>query len=671
MKFDQTLERLEQQYFIGRDHELQVFSDMMTGRSPRRILNIYGPGGVGKTFLLRGMQRQAEMAGALVLKLDADDFDASIRGFSEGFQAALQEHDLLTGRSIDPSQLGDAFAALELIAAGMPVVIIIDTYEVIQHFDHWLRERFVRNLPAKAVTVIAGRNPLGGGWVASPAWRSLVQSISLQAFTSEQTADYLARFDIVEAGLVSSIHRFTQGHPLSLSLAAHMTDQAAAELSSEARSDILLQVAERWRADIRDHDLQQLVETTAVLHDFNQEKLAFILGEAVPADLFRKLISLSLIKPVRNGWTMHELLRQAIGADLLRREPARHEQVRKQAAIYIYEQLISGHRTEQNVVRFFYYTGDELIRSVMFHNFEIQTPPDLYLEPITDQTLPEVHAYIARDHVYQLPDGTHATAVDFTLPADQESVPLSVTEEHNMREAEMRLALDVDALGPESFHLLKNGAGETVGMANIIPIHRETLPLLRQMPVTRAYFRALDDESLQSYDVPREQPAGLFVRSLVYQDPMDAFVRSYLLYRLFPLLISAERIVVSTPLKLYSQLLQRFGFEQVEGATHFDYGADQPSPTYVLDLGEQRLAAYLKTFVSDDMPQRHTEKIREELDLTEREADVVSLIVQGKSNADIGQALHLAEVTVKKHVSRILHKAGVENRQQLIARLLP
>jgi DNA-binding NarL/FixJ family response regulator len=50
--------------------------------------------------------------------------------------------------------------------------------------------------------------------------------------------------------------------------------------------------------------------------------------------------------------------------------------------------------------------------------------------------------------------------------------------------------------------------------------------------------------------------------------------------------------------------------------------------------------------------------------LSDREREVVALIGQGLSNAEIGGQLHLSEATVKGYVSAVLSKIGAANRVQ-------
>ncbi len=51
-------------------------------------------------------------------------------------------------------------------------------------------------------------------------------------------------------------------------------------------------------------------------------------------------------------------------------------------------------------------------------------------------------------------------------------------------------------------------------------------------------------------------------------------------------------------------------------------------------------------------------------DLSGRETEVLTLIVEGSSNKEIADRLSLAEITVKQHVSSILRKLNVQDRTQ-------
>jgi len=52
--------------------------------------------------------------------------------------------------------------------------------------------------------------------------------------------------------------------------------------------------------------------------------------------------------------------------------------------------------------------------------------------------------------------------------------------------------------------------------------------------------------------------------------------------------------------------------------------------------------------------------------LTRREAEVLALIAQGRSNAEIAEDLFITEATVKTHINNLFAKAGLRDRAQAV-----
>jgi DNA-binding NarL/FixJ family response regulator len=96
------------------------------------------------------------------------------------------------------------------------------------------------------------------------------------------------------------------------------------------------------------------------------------------------------------------------------------------------------------------------------------------------------------------------------------------------------------------------------------------------------------------------------------------------------------------------------------GATGF---IPKTSPPAVL-LAALRLVASGGRYVP---PEVLAEEDATKLDLTPRQQEVLTLMVQGLSNRAIAAALKISEVTVKQHATDIYHSLRVPGREQAIA----
>ncbi|MGB8170340.1 MAG: response regulator transcription factor [Chthoniobacteraceae bacterium] len=80
-------------------------------------------------------------------------------------------------------------------------------------------------------------------------------------------------------------------------------------------------------------------------------------------------------------------------------------------------------------------------------------------------------------------------------------------------------------------------------------------------------------------------------------------------------------------------------------------------------LAAIRTVAAGERYLPPELAKRLAERVSGP-DVSEREIEVLRLISAGKSNKEIGATLHIAEDTVKRHVSNILTKLGVSDRAQ-------
>lgn len=700
------LTQREDGYFVGRQEELDLFARCLAGETSEwLILNVHGPAGVGKSTLIDAFRRLAERAGALQVHLDARALSASPAIVVKKLASSLG---LTSGP--EPASLHRCLEVIRAASGSRPVVVTCDTYEEIGPLDTWLRQALLAQLPQDSVVVIAGRQPLSGLWRELPAWRQLVRPLPLAPFDPSQTREYLALHGIEDEASVTAAWEFTRGHPLALALTAALVAQEGPGALAQApnRPEVVAELARRWLREVPDQRLRLLVEAASTVRRFDQDLLAKLTGTPVSAADFTRLLSLSFVRGNAAGWALHDLVRSAVQRDLQWRAPAALRTMR-QAALAYYGRLMALPGTEQErataLAELFYLLGDGLIRAAFFQ-FEEEDAGELRIAAAGPADLPELTAYV--EEWRRLVNTAGDTRIELADPESRARFQHVMSPKHILREPDLIDLAGLVALGPGVVRMLKDADGRLRGISIVIPVNARTLDYLAHQPVTGPYFRRLTPDERADYADPPDRTTTWFIRLIHLRDAADNAGRAALLRDLLNLVLRGRRLLTSTPVPFYQELLRRMGFLEIDGAVHHDFGLDHPCPYMVLDLRGARMAEYMVRMARGDAAGGDSVHLDSRLAgtladgwrtwaatqlaptadphldagpggtgtspalaaLTPREREVTLAILDGLSNAEIARRLWVTEATVKKHLQNIFSKLGVASRTQLIKRVL-
>jgi hypothetical protein len=331
----EKLAAARRQQFVGRTDERSLFREALTAVTPPFVLfNIFGPGGVGKTSLLRELVYIAEHLQAKVIRLDGRNIDPT----PDFFLGTLQQ-------LLNVKKRSEIFSTIAAINGR--VALFIDTAELLTPLDGWLRDIFLPQLPDNVLVVLAGRNPPSLRWRTDPGWQSLMHVVSLRNLSPEESRAFLVRRQI-PAVEHDAILNFTHGHPLALSLGADiMTQHPENPFQPENSPNIIKTLLEQFIQDAPTSLHRAALEACSRVRLLNEPLLGEMLQTADPHPLFDWLRSLSFIDVERRGLFPHDLAREALGTDLRWRNPDWHATLHERARQYYMARFQDGDERDQ------------------------------------------------------------------------------------------------------------------------------------------------------------------------------------------------------------------------------------------------------------------------------------------------------------------------------------
>ena len=325
---------------MGRVEEKDLFKAVVEGNPmPFVVLAVYGPGGVGKTTLLRQLESICRDSQIATCTLDGRYLqptpDFFVGAFCMGMGAASIEE-----------------ATAKLAARGKGV-LFVDTYEAIEPLDGWLRETFIPELPENVLVVILGRKRPSVGW-RSDVWQSLCRAVPLRNLSAADSRKYLDS-QTVPASAHEQVLSMTHGYPLALSLVAeNFAQTGSVGFGSDPSLDIVSALLDRFLESVEEPIHRDLLEVCALVRMTTEALIADVLDSERAAELFSWLKSLSFLEVTPFGLMPHDLAREAIATDLRWRNPDRYSELHHRVRAYYSDRMERASGPAQQLILFDY-----------------------------------------------------------------------------------------------------------------------------------------------------------------------------------------------------------------------------------------------------------------------------------------------------------------------------
>jgi hypothetical protein len=306
----QQIDDLDAGRFVGRARELEAIEALLVDRPPANVVLLHGPGGIGKSSLVREAARRAGQRGWPCVVVEGRDLPVG----TDGIDAEI-------------GALGTAPHAL----------VAFDSWEHASPLTGYLQSHVLRQLPAGWVAIVAGRNAPETSWVRD-GWEHVTREIALAPFDDADALECVRRYGVDDEERAGALVGWAAGSPLALVLGARVG--AAWDPRGPVPDEVIGPLVRRViDVDVDEAQLAVLV-TAAFARVTTPELLAAVLEIDDATPNYEWLATRAFAEPLGEGVALHALFAAALREHSLRHSPVFARDVRRKLADFAYVQSV-------------------------------------------------------------------------------------------------------------------------------------------------------------------------------------------------------------------------------------------------------------------------------------------------------------------------------------------
>lgn len=302
--------------FVGRDAELARLDALLGPEPAAPVFFVSGPGGIGKSSLLREVGRRAVARGLPVHRVDGRAQDTA----AEQLSAALGE-----------------------LRRDGPSLLLFDTYEQVPVLGAYLRRELEPCLAAGARVLIAGRQPPDAAWLQD-GWGEIVLSTELRPLSDADAGTLIERRGLHDAAAVERLTAWGAGSPLALAvatdavIAGHLFDLDRIDADALLATTLL----QRLAGDELDGADRDIIAVAAIARAVDAALLDSVLPGTDGDHAEAWLRTLSFAEPIGTRVTLHDRVRRAVRGALVAQDPEHERVLRRRIADHVHDRASSG-----------------------------------------------------------------------------------------------------------------------------------------------------------------------------------------------------------------------------------------------------------------------------------------------------------------------------------------